>query len=243
MMVLKTKPHLIAHRGWSQRFPENSIPAFSAAVDAGADEIELDVRVSKDGIPFVMHDATIDRTSDGTGKISELTSQEIGKIHLKGVDGEVLIGLGIPTLGEVLANFYGLVGLNIHIKEMDDRRTPLHLLASLAPVAHGHFYIAGDKEILRAALEVCPHIPRCLVQAPNDTIEYLIQTASTLSCERIQFFKGYYETSDLLSCLEKGIIPNLYWADEPVEAEEAIKSGVLGLLTNDIGPIRQHLFG
>lgn len=242
MIVPTIKPHLIAHRGWSKRFPENSIPAFAAAIVAGADEIEFDVRVSKDGVPFVIHDATIDRTTDGSGKVSELTALELKRVHLKGIDGEILVGLGIPTLQEVLENVYGRVGLNIHIKGIDDRRTPLHLLASLTPVMPHRFYIAGSQEVLEAALEVCPHIPRCFIQAPQDIPDSMIQTAAALHCERIQFFKGYYETKDVQACLEEGIIPNLYWADELEEAETAIKNGVLGLLTNDIGPVRNHLF-
>lgn len=238
-MEPQIKPHLIAHRGWSQRFPENSFPAFSAAVAAGADQLEFDVQVSKDGIPFVIHDSTIDRTTDGSGRVSELTAQELKRVNLKGLQGDVLIGLGIPTLQEVLGNFAGVVGMNIHIKKMDQQRTALHLLASLASFRYKPFYIAGNMEVLSAALEVCPHIPRCYIQTRTDTdMGRIFQTAGNLFCERIQFFKGYYEVSDLRTCLKRGFIPNLYWADEPDEAAMAIENGVLGLLTNDIGPIR-----
>lgn len=235
-------PHLIAHRGWSVRFPENSFPAFSAAIAAGADEIEFDVRVSKDGIPFVIHDTTVDRTTDGTGIVAELTASELRKLNLKDVDGKVLPGLTIPTLETVLANFAGQIGLNIHIKGMDVRATPLHLIASLTPFSYQPFYLAGDRKVLEAALEICPHVPRCLIQGRKDTnMDLVFQTASELLCERIQFFKGYYEIKDLHTCLEHGFIPNLYWADEPNEAEQAFQNGVIGLLTNDIGPIYQHL--
>ena len=236
------KPHLIAHRGWSHRFPENSFPAFSSAIAAGAHELELDVRVSVDGVPFVIHDSTIDRTTDGTGKVAELTADELRQVSLKDLSGEVIPGLGIPTLPEVLANFVRKVGLNIHIKGMDARCTPLHMIDSLAPFEYQPFYIAGDRGVLEEALEICPHIPRCLIQGRKDTdVELVFQTAQELLCERIQFFKGYFEDKDLQTCLERGFITNLYWVDEPSEAEAAILKGVLGLLTNDIGLVYQHL--
>ena len=242
-MDSQMKPHLIAHRGWSQRFPENSFPAFAAAVAAGADELEFDVRVSKDGIPFVIHDSTIDRTTDGSGSVSELTARELKRVNLKGLQGDVLLGLGIPTLQEVLATFGDAVSLNIHIKKLDQRRTPLHLIASLAPFVYKPLYIAGDREVLSAALEVCPHIPRCYIQGRTDIdLNVVFQTAGDLFCERIQFFKGYYEVADLRTCLEMGFIPNLYWVDEPGEAAQAIENGIFGLLTNDVGPIRRVVF-
>lgn len=242
MSKVDIKPHLIAHRGWSVSFPENSFPAFSSAVAAGADEIEFDVRVSVDGVPFVIHDETIDRTTDGTGVVAELTAAELKQVNLKGVDGEVLVGLGIPTLEEVLANFAKFIGLNIHIKGIDERNTPLHLIASMAPFAYQPFYIAANSKILADALKICPHIPRCLIQGRKDIdMDEVFQTAHSLLCARIQFFKGYYQEQDVQSCLNEGFIPNLYWADEGEEAEAALQSGVLGLLTNDIGPIYEHL--
>lgn len=243
MVVKRDKlPHLIAHRGWSVRFPENSFPAFSAAIAAGAHELELDVRVSKDGVPFVIHDETVDRTTNQSGQVCELTAAELRRANLIGSDNQVLTGIGIPTLQEVMANFAGQVALNIHIKGIDKRRTPLYLLASIDTFAYRPFYIAGDQEVLEAALEICPHIPRCFIQGRKDTdIDWVFMTAGELFCERIQFFKGYYETNDLQACLEKGFITNLFWADDPEEAKKAIEDGVLGLLTNDIGPIRQYL--
>ena len=233
---------LIAHRGWSTRFPENSLPAFAAAVAAGADELEFDVRVSADGVPFVIHDSTIDRTTDGTGKVADLTATELKRVNLKDENGKVIPGLSIPTLQEVLASFLGQVGLNIHIKALDERCTPLYLIQTITPFHYKSFYLAGSREVLEAALRICPHIPRCLIQGRKDTdLDKVFATAHDLWCERIQFFKGYYQEQDIQTCLEHGFIPNLYWADEPLEAERAFRSGVIGLLTNDIGPIRKHL--
>ena len=68
---------VIAHRGSSAEAPENTLPAFEAAVARGADAIELDVRLTADGAPVVIHDATLDRTTDRTGPVAALTLAEL----------------------------------------------------------------------------------------------------------------------------------------------------------------------
>ncbi len=68
---------MIAHRGFSSRAPENTIAAFDLAIDAGFDNIELDVHLSADGVPVVIHDDALDRTTDGSGQVSSLTLPEL----------------------------------------------------------------------------------------------------------------------------------------------------------------------
>ena len=70
-----------AHRGFSGKYPENTLLAFRKAIEAGADGIELDVHLSCDGIPVIIHDETLDRTTNGTGPVSSYTAEE-----LKGFD-------------------------------------------------------------------------------------------------------------------------------------------------------------
>ena len=70
-------PHLCAHQGLSLACPENTLPAFAAAMGAGAHEIEFDVQTSRDGVLVVCHDDSVDRTTDGRGKVAELTWGEI----------------------------------------------------------------------------------------------------------------------------------------------------------------------
>lgn len=73
--------NVYAHRGFSGEYPENTMLAFRKAVEAGCDGIELDVQLSKDGIPVIMHDEKVDRTSDGTGAICNLTYDELTKFN------------------------------------------------------------------------------------------------------------------------------------------------------------------
>lgn len=89
---------VIAHRGASGQFPENTLLAFREAVAQGADAVELDVRLTLDGVPVVMHDATLERTTDGVGGVGECTLEA-----LRGVDAGR--GEPVPTLEAVLEAF------------------------------------------------------------------------------------------------------------------------------------------
>ena len=107
----------IAHRGASGSFPENTVSAFQAAVDAGADMCELDVQLSRDGAIVVIHDDTVERTTDGKGEVAELTLEELKRLDAGAkFKGGPFKGAQIPTLDEVFAVTSGKCGLNIELK-------------------------------------------------------------------------------------------------------------------------------
>ncbi|WP_158738686.1 glycerophosphodiester phosphodiesterase family protein [Alteribacillus sp. YIM 98480] len=106
----------IAHRGASGYAPENTLAAFVKAVEMKAEMIELDVQMSKDGELVVIHDTTVDRTTDGTGAIKDLTYEEIAELDAGSFFSEEFAGEKIPTLGEVLDQFRGRTGILIEIK-------------------------------------------------------------------------------------------------------------------------------
>jgi glycerophosphoryl diester phosphodiesterase len=116
-------PVNLAHRGASALAPENTIEAFRLAVEAGAGGLELDVHMTRDGHIVVIHDATVDRTTNGTGAVSEMTLEELRRLdagHNFSPDGGPTRpyrgrGVRVPTLGEVLREFPG-VAVNIEIK-------------------------------------------------------------------------------------------------------------------------------
>ena len=105
-------PANVGHRGASVRFPENTLAAFRAALEAGAGGLELDVRLTRDGHPVVMHDATVDRTTDGFGAVVGMTLEAVRRLRAGGP------GEGVPTLREVLEEFPG-TSVNIDIKDWD----------------------------------------------------------------------------------------------------------------------------
>ncbi|MFT4236017.1 MAG: glycerophosphodiester phosphodiesterase family protein [Microbacterium sp.] len=86
---------IFGHRGALAELPENTLASFARALEQGADGVELDVALSADGVPVIMHDDTIDRTTSGTGAVSDLTLAQLREVDAG--DGEL-----IPTLDEVL---------------------------------------------------------------------------------------------------------------------------------------------
>jgi glycerophosphoryl diester phosphodiesterase len=116
-------PVNLAHRGASALAPENTIEAFRLAVEAGAGGLELDVHMTRDGHIVVIHDATVDRTTSGTGAVSEMTVDELRRLdagHNFSPDGGPARpyrgrGVRVPTLEEVLEEFPA-VAVNIDIK-------------------------------------------------------------------------------------------------------------------------------
>lgn len=101
---------IYAHRGVSAHLPENTLAAFARAVDLGVAGIELDVQLSSENVPVVIHDGTADRTTNGTGNISEFTAHELGRLDAG--DGQF-----VPTLAQVLNLAAGKLRVNIELKD------------------------------------------------------------------------------------------------------------------------------
>lgn len=106
----------IAHRGASGYAPENTMAAFEKAFEMGADMLELDVQLSKDGQVVVIHDSTVERTTNGQGKVGDLTLEELQKLDAGSWYHTEFKGEIIPTLAEVLEHYGGRIGLLIEIK-------------------------------------------------------------------------------------------------------------------------------
>ena len=106
---------VVAHRGAPTERPENTLAAFEAAVDAGAAAVEFDVRITADGRPVVIHDATLDRTTDGSGLVRAHTLAEVLAVRITGRDGR---SYTVPTLHETLAMLSGRAAVDIEIKNV-----------------------------------------------------------------------------------------------------------------------------
>ena len=109
-------PLFIAHRGISARFPENTLAAFRGAVAAGAQMIELDVCLSADRQPVVIHDDTVDRTTNGTGAVRSLPLDRLLRLDAGSWFDPRFADERLPTLDQVLAAMRGNIMVNIEIK-------------------------------------------------------------------------------------------------------------------------------
>ena len=92
----------VSHRGDWRYAPENSLPAIQRCIDLGVDVVEIDVRLTKDGHLVAMHDETVNRTTNGKGRVSELTLKEIKSFRLKNACGVRGSKIQVPTLEEVM---------------------------------------------------------------------------------------------------------------------------------------------
>lgn len=237
------QPILIAHRGWSRHFPENSLPAFAAAIAAGADEIEFDVRVSSDNVPFICHDKQVDRVSDLHGLCSALSMADLRNAAIKMPDGTYLQGMGFPTFAEVLALFGGHIGMNVHVKELGKDQVALRVLAEyIRNEGVQRIYIAGNAAVLEAAQSICPELDRCCLDQDTDAAA-MLKSAIRYNCQRIQYHHGHCEPGDVQNGVSAGLVANYYFTDTVQDAEYWLQAGVGGLLTNDIGMIRRHFSG
>ena len=107
---------IFGHRGYAAIYPENTMTSFKEALNAGADGLELDVQLSQDGELVVIHDPTVDRTTDGTGAVRELTLDQLKKLNAANHSKTVEFA-GIPTLREVMEWLSGTdLLLNIELK-------------------------------------------------------------------------------------------------------------------------------
>ena len=231
-------PRLCAHRGFSTVAPENSMPAFGAAVALGAEEIEFDLWRTKDGVLVSCHDETLECVSDGTGKISDYTYAELLALDFGAKHGEKFSGLTIPTFEEILQKFAGRAIMNIHVKLWNKSEDEWMIEQIVALVKkydcekHVYFMSSCD-EALRRAMAYAPHIPCCVGFDGNTDPQAMVDRAIALGAKKIQLFKPCFNEETVRRAKAHGIRCNVFFADDPVEADRYLEMGIDTLLTND----------
>ena len=172
--------NVIAHRGASAARPENTIPAFQHAIDLGADFIEFDVLLTADEQPVVIHDSKVDRTTDGSGAVAELSLAYVRSLDA----GD---GAKIPLLEEVLSVAKdGGIGLNVQLKANDANREELTRL-SVEMLRDMGFderaFIASDEKTVLLAREIDPKRPICNLsgQREADSLPHQAEIGSYIS--------------------------------------------------------------
>lgn len=240
-MILKNDdsspyPRLCAHRGFNTIAPENSLPAFGAAVALGAAEIEMDVRETADGELVVCHDDSIDRISSGTGRIAELTFAQLRALDFGSRCGKHFAGLKIASLEEVLKAFAGKVIVNLHIKSVNGKPFPHKTMQRIVELIYKYgfakrLYFMANGDVMETALEVAPEIQRCMAagSAPYEIVE----NALRWQCSKVQLFKPHYNEAMIHKAHENGIRCNVFFSDDPAEARTMLAMGIDTILTND----------
>jgi len=233
-------PRVCAHRGFNTVAPENSMPAFGAAVAMGAEEIEFDLWFTKDGEVVSMHDSKLDRVSNGTGRIGDYTLAELRELDFGVKYAPAFAGMKIPTFEEILAKFSCHCVMNIHLKTAGEKPEYLDRVVSLIRKYDCEKYVyfmSGDDLLLERLAKEYPDIARCC--GGGDGKWEIVERAIRFGCKKLQFVKGYFNREMVQKAHENGIICNVFWSDDPAETEEFLDMGIDVILTNDYNRIAQ----
>lgn len=233
-------PRICAHRGFSTVAPENSLPAFGAAVAMGAEEIEFDLWTTKDGEWVSIHDYSLDRVSDGSGNVWEYTLEELKKFDFGCKFSENFKGLRILTLEEILKKLSCHVIMNIHIKTfpLEGGAGSDEILMKMINLIRqydcaDYVYFMNSGEALQLKLrELAPDIPGCMGEN-FDKDSDIVDRALRTGCKKVQLFKPHFDKALIDKAHANGLICNVFWSDDPKEAKEFLEMGIETILSND----------
>ena len=219
----------IAHRGASSRFPENTLKAFAAAMDAGAQMCELDVHLTIDGTVVVIHDETVERTTDGRGAVRSMTLEELKRLDAGIRFGGEFAGERIPTLEEVMTLAEGRCGLNIEIKSAGVERKVCELIVGRRALATA-MISSFDWDALAVVRHFQPRVRVGLLASQWPA--RLVGAAFELKAESINP-RSDIVTEDLcIAAHERNLSVYTWTVDEPAEMRRLIAFGVDGIMTN-----------
>ena len=238
-------PRLCAHRGYNTVAPENTMPAFGAAVAMGAEEIEFDLWATKDGKIVTAHDPNLERVSNGKGNIWEHTLSELKSLDFGSKFSEKYKDLRIPTFEEILQKLASRVIMNIHVKIWDVENADLKIeeIASLIEkydcVRHVYFMSTNTDALLKMR-ERLPAAGYC--QGAGEGNAKMVETAIAHGFDKVQIVSWYpYDKAMIDLCHEHGIRVNFCSADKPSDAKYLFDMGVDCVLTNDFHYVKSGL--
>ena len=239
-------PRICAHRGFNAVAPENSMPALGAAVALGAEEIEFDLWATKDRVLVSCHDATLDRVSNGSGKIYERTYEELLKLDFGVKFGEKFSGLKISTFEEILRKFAGRVIMNIHVKIWDSNFAD-HMMEEIVALIRKYdcekhvYFMTTNDAMIKKVMEYAPDISVCVGWDGNKEPMSIVDRAIALRAKKVQLFKPYFNQETINKAHAHEIACNVFWSDDPEEAISYRNMGIDCILTNDYLKIKNAL--
>lgn len=235
-MSTLTIPKIVGHRGARGLAPENTLPGILAAAKHGVTYFEVDAKLTSDGEVIIMHDATLERTTDGTGEVAKTSFADIRKVDA----GKPFPDQGkvqIPTLVELLDLLIAHKwGINIEIKPCPGRER--ETAAAVCAIVDKHWPKDWEPPLLSSfsmdsldeAKKVAPHLPRgylCEEFTPGwqDVVK-------GLACATLNLNTNKLGPADLAAAKETGL-PILVWTvNDPARATELLAAGVTAVITD-----------
>lgn len=232
-------PLIFAHRGASAQAPENTLSAFELAVQSGADVIELDAKLSADEHVVIIHDHTVDRTTDGTGNVSNLPLAALQKLNASINFPESSNKEHIPTLEEVIESLRGKTLIDI---ELSNYKSPFDALPAKVAQIILHFGI--HEHVLVSSFHPIP-LKKFHQLLPSIPIGFLAKRGFQGSLSRSKLGRLivphqalHPEKSDIspnlvLASHQSGLRVHTYTVNEPDEITRLFKLGVDGIITDN----------
>ncbi len=235
---LSSQVAVISHRGEHLAHPENTLPAFQAAIDAGADYFELDVRTTSDGHLVLMHDGTVDRTTNGTGRVRDMTFEEIRKLDAGAKFDPKFAGTKVPTFEEALALAHGKIGVYVDSKDI----AAADLVSALEKadmsdkvVIYGGRALLSQVQQLRPALKVMP-------EADNAAT---LQSLTTELHPHVVAFDQSDFKDDVIAIAKQAhediFVDRLWGQDHLANWEDAVERGAAGIQTDHPAEVVSYL--
>jgi glycerophosphoryl diester phosphodiesterase len=244
-------PLIIAHRGDSAHRPENTLASFAGALELGLQLVELDVQLTRDGHVVVLHDPTVDRTTDGSGDVRGLTLAELRRLSAgyPAHFGATHAGERVPTLAEALALLRGRGRVMIEIKRDsvgDD------MLAGIEARTLAEVRKAGMERDVALLSFDRRALLRCLEQAPDitrghlfyrATIEEVIEGARAVASTLVLPEKGMLSDAFCARAREAGLRIATWVVDDVEELRQLDRFGLYGVASNRPGVLLEALAG
>jgi glycerophosphoryl diester phosphodiesterase len=228
----------ISHRGEHLHHPENTIPAYEAAIGLGADFIEVDVRTTGDGQLVLSHDGTVDRCTNGHGKIAEMSFDQVEALDAGAKSGPEFAGVRIPTFDQVLDLARGRIGIYVDVKNAS------------APdlVHHIDAHAMTDHVVIYCGLALAQQIrqlnPKLKLMPEPNTIEHLRTLIEQLHPEVLAFGARDF-TPDIIAIAKQAhahiYVDRMGPTDAPEGWQSAIDAGADGIQTDRPGPLVEYL--
>jgi len=240
---------VIAHRGDSAHRPENTLASFASALEIGASLVELDVQLTADGHVVVVHDPTVDRTTDGRGDVRRMTLAEVRALSAGYPDrfGGAWSGERIPTLAEVLTMVGGRARVMIEIKKESvsddvDGGIEARTVGEIRRqgLADRVALISFEHRALLRCRELAPEIARGHLfgrTLPRD----MIPAARDAGCGIVMPHKGQLSETVAAQVHEAGLKLATWVVDDPEELKGLARFGLYGVGSNCPGVLMQAL--
>lgn len=212
---------IFGHRGSSGTEPENTLRSFRAAVAAGADGIELDVQATADGVPVIIHDRTVSRTTDGSGEVSSMPLTKLRQL-------DAGLGEQVPTLDEVLALLAGQLTIDLEIKQAGIEPIVLDTLAQ-HPTADW-FISSFDWDTLAAVRRLSPTAKLWPITIEVD--DAVLAIAAELAAPGIAVLHKSYTAETATQCSQAGLAVGIWTVNDPAEGRRFRELGASILMSD-----------